>query len=55
MIAEALESMDRNDVWRFYAAVNNLQQKTAPVPVMCNDREGHLRIDKQARFLVIGK
>lgn len=47
VIAEAQESMDRNDMRRFYATVNGARHKTAPVPAMCNDREGNLLTDKQ--------
>jgi sorting nexin-29 len=46
VIAEAQERMDQNDMRRFYATVNGARHKTAPVPAMCNDREGNLLTDR---------
>ena len=46
VIAEAQESMDRNDMRRFYATVNGARHMTAQVPAMCNDRMGNLLTDR---------
>lgn len=46
VIAEAQESMEQNDMRRFYATVNGVRSKTAPSPAMCYDREGNLLTDK---------
>lgn len=48
VVAEAQESMNRNDMRRFYATVNGARHNTVPVPAMCNDREGNLLTDKTA-------
>lgn len=46
MIAVAQESMDWNDMRKFYATVNGARHKTAPVPAICNEWEGNLLADK---------
>lgn len=46
VIAQAQESMEQNDMRRFYETVNGVRRKTAPSPVMCNDRNGNLLTDK---------
>lgn len=42
VITEVQENMDRNDMRKFYAAINGGRYKTAPVFTICNDREGNL-------------
>lgn len=40
------DSMGRNGMRRFYAALNGVPQKLAPVAAMCTDRGAKFLIDK---------
>lgn len=44
--AEAQESMDKNDMQRFYVIVSGARHKIVPMPTMYNDREGNLLTGK---------
>lgn len=46
VIAEVQNSMEQNDMRRFFETVYGVRRKTAPSPAMCIDREGNLLTDK---------